>query len=224
MLRPYSPYSPYDLHNLYNPYRPYCSFICTDWYGGKAMSAPEMKVSSPVRIGGMLVGYYLVCPRKAWLSLRGLWMEQESEAVAIGRLIDEASYRRERTDLDLEAEAPDGTRLVGRIDWANLHDGVLHETKKSPAVEEAHRWQVRFYLWLLRCAAVTRADGTPFTGMINYPKLRRTEPVELRPEHEARLAEVVTALRQLAGQPHPPPRIEKRAFCRKCAFEELCYG
>jgi CRISPR-associated exonuclease Cas4 len=172
----------------------------------------------------MLVGYYALCPRKAWLSLRGLWMEQESESVAIGRLIDETAYPREKKNVDLEATAPDGTRLVARIDWADLRDGVLHETKKSRAVEDAHRWQVRFYLWLLKRSGVVRADGTPFTGCLNYPKLRRTETVELLPEHETRLAEVATAVRQLARQDHPPPRLSNRRFCAKCAFEELCYG
>jgi hypothetical protein len=32
-----------------------------------------------LRVGGMLIGYYALCPRKAWLSLTKLWMEQESE-------------------------------------------------------------------------------------------------------------------------------------------------
>lgn len=182
-----------------------------------------MNTSGP-RIGGMLVGYYLICPRKAWLSMRGLWMEQESDAVALGRLLEAGSYGRRKKDLVLEAEAPDGTRLVGKIDGANLREGVLHEVKKGRACEDAHRWQLRFYLWLLVRAGVTRADGRRFTGRLDYPALRRTEPVELAPAHEARLAEVVAALRELADAPHPPPRLERRAFCRHCAFEELCYA
>ena len=172
----------------------------------------------------MLVGYYVICPRKAWLSMRGLWMEQESEAVALGRLIDETSYERRRKEILLTAEAPDGTPLVGKVDWARLQEGTLHETKKSRAVEDAHKWQLRFYLWLLKLSGVTRADGTPFRGIINYPKLRRTEPVKLLPEHEERLAEIVAALRAIAVQETPPPRIDKRSFCKKCAFEELCYA
>ncbi len=49
-----------------------------------------------LRIDAMLVGYYALCPRKAWLSLRGLWMEQESDQVAVGRLPEERSYWRAR--------------------------------------------------------------------------------------------------------------------------------
>jgi CRISPR-associated exonuclease Cas4 len=172
----------------------------------------------------MLVGYYAICPRKAWQSMQGLWMEQESDAVAIGRLIDQTSYVREKKAVDLLAVAPDGTELVGKLDWADLSEGVLHETKKSRAVEEAHRWQLRFYLWLLKLSGVTRADGQPYTGMLNYPALKRTEAVELTPADEQRLAEMVVNLRRLAAAPTPPPRITRRSFCRKCAFEELCYG
>lgn len=178
----------------------------------------------PVRIGGMLVGYYLICPRKAWLSMHGVWMEQESEAVQMGRLLDEAHYKRRDRHLLVEAEAPDGTRLAGRIDGLNLREGVLHEVKKGRACEEAHVWQLRFYLWLLKQAGVTRADGRPFTGRLDYPALRRTEPVTLEPEHEARLGGMVAALRSLSTQPVPPERIPNRRFCARCAFEELCYA
>lgn len=183
-----------------------------------------MNAPSQLRIGGMLIGYYCICPRKAWLSMRGLWMEQESQAVALGRLVDQSSYSRKKKALMLHAEAPCGTPLVGKIDWAQLDHGVLHETKKGPSCEDAHIWQLRFYLWLLRLNDVTRDDGAPFRGELNYPKLRRTESVELEPAHETRLADMVADLRRLARQDTPPDRIDTRSFCRRCAYEELCFG
>lgn len=185
-----------------------------------------MTSPSELRIGGMLVGYYRLCPRKAWLSMRGIWMEQESEAVALGRLLDQHSYDRDEKHLTIEAETPDGLhgpaiRLIGKIDRAKLHQGVLHETKKSRACEDAHLWQVRFYLWLL---ALNVPNGGPFRGQLDYPLLRRTEAVTLTPDHEAELLRTVAAIRDLAAQDVPPPRLAKRAFCTKCAYEELCYG
>ncbi|SDM79974.1 CRISPR-associated exonuclease Cas4, partial [Catalinimonas alkaloidigena] len=174
--------------------------------------------------GGMLLGYYLICPRKAWLSLRGLWMEQESDTVALGRLLDQASYSRSEKHLHLEAETPDGHLLVGKLDRAQLRQGVLHETKKGRSCEEAHRWQVRFYLWLLRLNGVTRADGKPFTGQLDYPLLRRTESVTLTAEEERQLATWTKELHVLTQQSTPPARLTRRRFCQKCAFEELCYG
>ena len=172
----------------------------------------------------MLVGYYLVCPRKAWLSLRGIWMEKESDAVALGRLLDQHSYDRSEKHLTIDAEAPDGTALVGKIDRANLRNGVLHETKKGRSCEEAHVWQVRFYLWLLLRNGVTRPDGSPFRGQLDYPLLRRTETVLLEPDQCTYLETTVAAVRELASQETPPTRLTKRSFCAKCAFDELCYG
>ncbi len=183
-----------------------------------------MSTPTKLRIGGMLVGYYRLCPRKAWLSMRGIWMEQESDTVALGRLLDEHSYDRADKHIEINAEAPDGTPLVGKIDRANLKNGVLHETKRSRSCEDAHRWQVRFYLWLLTRNGVIRADGSPFRGQLDYPLLRRTEHVTLEPEHTGELIATVAAIRELATQADPPPRLSKRTFCSKCAFDELCYG
>jgi CRISPR-associated exonuclease Cas4 len=172
----------------------------------------------------MLVGYYVLCPRKAWLSIKGLWMEQESTTVALGRQIGEDSYQREKKEITITAESPGGTPLVGKVDWASLKEGVLHETKKSASAEEAHRWQLRFYLWLLALNDVTGPGGKTFHGQINYPRQRRTEDVRLEESHEERLEEIVQSLRDLSRQGAPPGRIDSRSFCQACAFEELCYG
>jgi CRISPR-associated exonuclease Cas4 len=172
----------------------------------------------------MLVGYYVLCPRKAWLSMNGLWMEQESTTVALGRQIDESSYEREQKEIQLSAESPSGVPLVGKVDWARLDAGVLHETKKSAAAEEAHKWQLRFYLWLLALNDVTGPEGERFSGELNYPRQRRTESVTLSGSHVRRLQEIVQSLNELSRKRTPPPRREDRSFCRRCAFEELCYG
>lgn len=182
------------------------------------------EVPSRRRVGGMLVGYYLVCPRKAWLSMHGLWMEQESEAVQMGRLLDRTSYSRRRRPAMIEAEAPDGTHLVARLDGVSLRDGVLHEVKKGRSCEEAHLWQLRFYLWILRLAGVTRSDGANFRGLLEYPALRQRLPVELGEADGRRVEEIVAGVSALEHRPLPPKRHPRRDFCRKCAYEDLCYG
>lgn len=176
------------------------------------------------RLTATLFNYHLICSRKSWLHHHNIRMEQESETVALGKLLDESSYEREKKQITVEATTPQGISLVGVIDRANLRDGVLHETKKGRACEEAHIWQVRFYLWLLSLNEVRRADGAAFSGQLDYPSLRRTEPVMLTDEHILQLTHWTSELQQVLQQPTPPPRIEQRKFCRKCAFEELCYG
>ena len=175
-------------------------------------------------VTGTLVNYFVLCRRKVWLAVHGLWMEQESEAVALGRLLDETSYAEELRHVNVEVEGPEGVRLAGRIDWTELRDGVLHETKRSPTALEAHRWQLRFYLWLLKLQGVFRKNGQPFVGQLNFPRQRRTETVTLTAADERRLREMVQDIRQIAAQAAPPPRLENRRFCKKCAYEELCFG
>ncbi len=182
------------------------------------MTAPESVVPedvSPVRIGGMVVGYFFVCRRKAWLTLHDIEMEGESDAVAMGRLIHETSYTRRRHEVQIGDI---------KLDWVDLQAGVIHEVKKSPAVEEAHLWQLRYYLYVLGQHGVTAPDGGPFRGEINYPKLRRTEAVALEPAHAAELERTVAALHRLATDPVPPDRIANRKFCRACAFHDLCWS
>lgn len=175
-------------------------------------------------ITGTIFSYFLICPRKAWLHHKGICMEQESEDVALGKLLDETSYRRSEKHLDLYASAPGNIPLVGKIDRAMLKEGVLHETKKGRSCKEAHQWQVRFYLWLLKLNGVSGPGDTPFRGQIDYPALRRSEPVELSEAHEQDFSLMLKELCQLIASDHPPARLEKRSFCKKCAFEELCYG
>jgi CRISPR-associated exonuclease Cas4 len=169
-------------------------------------------------IGGTAISYFVRCKRQAWLKRNGLEMEQESDTVALGRLIDETSYARQPKDFMLEAEFK-GISLVAKLDGANLREGILYETKKSPSAEESHLWQLRFYLWVLKLAGKSE-----WKGVLQYPKRKQIVEVQLLPEHEMRLGEMVEALVALFKAEEPPPRIAQRKFCAKCAFEEFCYG
>lgn len=171
-----------------------------------------------MQIGGMLIGYYALCPRKFWLSANGILMEHESEAVALGRLLHEESYERANKDLVLNLSF-EGIPLVGKLDGANLKQGILYETKKSRSAEESHIWQVKFYLWLL-----VLSGQSHYTAVIQYPLLKKTQAVSLTQKDEAQLASMVKEIVQLYAQPVPPDRIPSRKLCAKCAYEEWCYG
>lgn len=46
--------------------------------------------------------YYYVCKRKLWYFYHEIQMEQESENVAIGKLLDETSYKREDKHINID--------------------------------------------------------------------------------------------------------------------------
>jgi CRISPR-associated exonuclease Cas4 len=48
---------------------------------------------------GTQVNYFVIYPRKLWLFSKGLTMEHTSEAVALGRLIHESAFAREKKEI-----------------------------------------------------------------------------------------------------------------------------
>lgn len=50
-------------------------------------------------ISGTLFAYSYLCHRKLWYYSKDIAMEQESELVQIGKLIDENSYKRDKNTL-----------------------------------------------------------------------------------------------------------------------------
>ncbi len=164
--------------------------------------------SSPL-FTGTQVNYSLVCPRKLWLFSKDLDMEHTSEYVELGRLIHESSFQREEKEILTD-------RI--KIDFS-ARQGVINEIKKSDAVEEAHVFQVLYYLYYLK-----HAKGlADIKGKIHYPKLRQTLDVELTTERETELEKILEKIREILASEQPPPRLGKISFCKKCSYYELCY-
>ncbi|MBX2993048.1 MAG: CRISPR-associated protein Cas4 [Bacteroidetes bacterium] len=160
-------------------------------------------------ITGTHINYYFVCQRKLWLFSRGLQMEQTSDTVLLGRLIDESSFERKDKSIDI-----DGAIV---IDWIDGKSGIIHEVKKSDSMEEAHTWQVLYYLWYLKQKGVTGIKGE-----IDYPKLKQKVEVTLTPEKETELAATLENIRTILKQNEIPDRINKR-FCKTCSYFDLCW-
>jgi CRISPR-associated exonuclease Cas4 len=160
---------------------------------------------------GTHFNYYYVCPRKLWLFANGINMEHTSDLVAEGKLIHEKSYpqRPERYE-ELEI---DGIKL----DFYDARNRVIHEIKKSNKVEEAHRWQLKYYIHVLERNGV---EGV--TGILEYPTLRQTEKVELTDDDRTKIAEIEQKIEQLLASDTCPPRIKSK-ICRQCSYYDFCY-
>lgn len=161
-------------------------------------------------ITGTKVNYYFICKRKLWLLANQIEMEQESDLVAQGKLIGETAYPEKRHEL-----AIDGVMV---IDFADFQSGVIHEIKKSDKMEEAHLWQVKFYLWYLKSKGI---EG--LTGELDYPKLKRRVSVMLTDEDCKAIERIIADIDAIERQLTPPPKLEKK-FCKNCAYFELCWA
>ena len=95
----------------------------------------------------------------------------------------------------------------------------MKETKKSPKLEHVHVAQVKYYLYRLEQRGVGAASG-----IIEYPRQRRTTSVELTEMDRLStipgwLAEIE---RNTALEDCPP--VVKKSYCRTCAFHDFCFA
>jgi CRISPR-associated exonuclease Cas4 len=171
-------------------------------------------------INATLINLYHVCPREMWLHMNGINMEHTSDTVYDGKLLHETSYpqRPEKyTEIDISATTENGINLTGKIDFYDAKEKVIHEIKRSDKVENAHEWQVKYYIWLLE-----QNDIHGIHGIIEYPKLRETKEIGLTETDRNYLKLVVANIMELQQSEICPPRINSK-ICKSCSYYELCY-
>lgn len=159
-------------------------------------------------ISGTMFYYYFVCKRKLWLFSNGIQLENESEDVKIGKLIDENSYSRE-----LKHVLIDETVNIDFIkEWK-----ILHEVKKQKSVEEAGIWQLKYYIYFLRKRGINIESG-----ILDYPKLKKREIVNLSKDDENEIEKILKEIDEILKL-KKSPKVEKIKLCKKCAYYEYCY-
>lgn len=172
-----------------------------------------------MRINATLVNLFNVCPRECWFHANGINMEHTSDTVYEGKLLHETSYtdRNEKhSELSIEAKFNE-ISLYGKIDFYDAKRKTIHETKRGNKVEEAHTWQVKFYLWLLFLNRIEDASA-----VIEYPLLRQTESVALAESDVAALEKMVTQVSQLQHSVLCPPVLNGK-ICKSCSYYDFCY-
>lgn len=164
-----------------------------------------------MNITGTHFNYYLICHRKLWLFANGIQMESTSETVYEGKLIHETSYQK-RSEKYKEIEL-DGIK----IDYYDPKNKVVHEIKKSDKHEEAHEWQVKYYLFVLEQNGVEGA-----TGILEYPRLHKTTEVFLTVPDRETIREMIAEIEKIIAADVCPGRIPKTR-CRNCSYFDFCW-
>ncbi|MEZ0337228.1 MAG: CRISPR-associated protein Cas4 [Aquificaceae bacterium] len=161
-----------------------------------------------LKTNGIKINYLYVCERKLWLFDRGIQMEHSSDKVLLGKLLGEYSYPKEETKEVLI------DNLI-KIDIVAQEE--IREVKYSNKLAYAHRMQLLYYLYYLKRLGVEKK------GVINYPKMRKREEVELTPEAEKEVEEALVRVREVLSM-EKPPKVVKKPYCTKCAYYEFCFG
>lgn len=165
-----------------------------------------------MNITGTHFAYYWICHRKLWLFANGIGMEHTSELVYEGKMIHENTYQyraNKYTEIDV-----DGVK----IDFYDPFEKVIHETKKSDKLEDAHQWQVKFYIWKLEQRGI---EGV--TGKLDYPTMHHAEVVELTDNDRKKIVDVVREIDEIVIGDDCPPK-EKKTICINCSYFDFCWS
>lgn len=159
-------------------------------------------------VTGLMIYYYFICQRKLWYFINKIQMEQNSELVSMGKILDETSYQREKKSIMI-----DNTINIDFIkDVARLH-----EVKKTKAIEEAGIWQVKYYMYYLEKKGVKN-----ICAEIDFPLLRETRNIILEKEDKIILENVIKNIKEIIVK-EKPPEYTKSKICKSCAYYDLCY-
>ncbi len=137
-------------------------------------------------------------------------MEDNSEQVKIGKAIHEE-----------RAENKNNTEIaIDNIRLDKLTKEYLTEVKKSDADAEAAKWQLLYYLKVLKTKGVIRKGKLEFAE--KNKKDKKIIIIELTDEVEKELDKYIDEIEQLLNQDRIPECINK-STCKKCAYYEYCY-
>lgn len=161
---------------------------------------------------GKHVNYYHICHRKLWLFEHGISMQHGSEAVQDGTLLHQTAY------LDKSAKWREIQVAGIKIDHYDPERRLVYEVKRSRAMEEAQIAQLKFYLYVLEQHGIDEP-----TGILSFPKQRRTREVVLTADDRRQIPEWEAAIRQLVAAAHCPPVLNTPP-CLNCSYYELCYA
>src|SRR5215207_6799639 len=128
-------------------------------------------IDSGLQFTGTQINYYFVCKRKLWFFSHNMELESDSDLVLLGKLLHETSYKRKPLK-ELEVE-----RI--KIDFIEKTKEI-HERKRSRKIENAHVYQLLYYLYFLKKSANVEAKG-----VLNYPLLKKKVSMELTQEKES---------------------------------------
>jgi len=154
-----------------------------------------------------MVQYYFTCPRELWFFSRGITFE-DNEDIIIGRLIHGEAFQREWKEVLLDDV---------KLDVVMRKEGItVVEIKKSSRLKEPSKWQLKYYLYLLRKAGI-RAKG-----VVSYPEEGTREEIELTDEDVLKLEEALKKIREVVSLPRPPPPV-KKPYCKRCSYRDFCW-
>ena len=137
-------------------------------------------------------------------------LEDNSEIVRVGKAIHE----------DKAKSSENSEIKIDNIALDKINSKYVVEIKKSDADIEACKWQLLYYLKILKDKGIERK------GKLEFIEKNKTDRkiifIEINEEIEKELNEHISKIEELLSKDELPTVINKSA-CKKCAYYEYCY-
>lgn len=161
-------------------------------------------------VNGTLINYYFHCKRQCYFHGNRLNMEDNSEVVKIGKAIHE----------EKAAGSQNSEIAIDNIKLDKLTKEYLTEIKKSDADPVSSRWQLLYYLKVLKEKGIIRKGRLEFVE--KNRKGKKVEIIELTEEQEQQLEKYEQDIEELL-ESKQIPAVLNEGKCKKCAYYEYCY-
>ena len=163
-----------------------------------------------MKVNGTLINYYFHCKRQCYLHGNRLNLEDNSEIVKIGKAIHE----------DKASKSNNSEIEIDNIKLDKLTSEYLIEIKKSDADIEAGKWQLLYYLKILKSKGIIRK------GKLECIEKNKSDKkimyFELNEELEKEIDKYIEEIENLILS-EKIPNVLNEPKCKKCAYYEYCY-
>lgn len=141
---------------------------------------------------------------------RSVEASQFDENIEIGRFLHEINYTKNIKEVDFSNV---------KFDVIERKNGILNitENKKSSRFEIASKFQLGYYLYLLKKSNITAI------GYLSCPSERKKIRIELTDELIADIENQSFEIKKIIDMDYPP-KVSPNKYCKKCAYREYCYS
>lgn len=137
-------------------------------------------------------------------------LEDNSEDVKIGRAIHEKkAYEQSNAEISIE-----------NIKVDKITKDYIVEIKKSDADVDASKWQLLYYIYILKSKGIYKKGKLEFVEKNKQDN--KIIYIELTDDIEKELLEYIRYIKELIGQDSVPNVINNKK-CKKCAYYMYCY-
>lgn len=159
-------------------------------------------------MNGTIINYYFHCRRQCYLFANKLNFEDNSELVKIGKEIHlSKSENKKNSEIKIDNIVVD-----------KITDKYLVEIKKSDADKEAARWQVYYYLYILKKKGIIKKGKLEF---VENNQGKKTEYLDLDDKKEKEVEKLLKEIEEFISK-EEIPKFKKIKACSKCAYYEYC--